>query len=212
MNDADEDVLISRRRTWILGGLLLITAGLAWAAVELRLAPLGVLGLAAAAAAFVVFALGIGPGGSVTGRRPVGTIALAALGVLTVGDPFIRMLIVGVGGGEGPQAAEQQAMTHQLVSAVLGVISLTLAVIAVVAILRAGVVPSPWRWLPLFALIVLLIARGLPYLAQTSIPLSAVAVVFTIANLLPALMLLLMGVAAVMLAAGSRSRVPLATT
>ena len=138
--------------------------------------------------------------------------ALAALGVLTVAEPFIRMLIVGVGGGEGPQAAEQQAITHQLVSAVLGLISVTLAVIAVVTILRVGVVPAPWRWLPLVALIVMLIARGLPYLAQTSIPLSAVVVVFTIANLLPALVLLLLGAAALVLAARSHPRVLAATT
>lgn len=211
MNDVDEDVLAGRRRTWMVGGLLLLTTGLAWTLSELGIAPVGLLGLVTEPLAFIVFAIGLGRGGSVTARRPVGTIALAGLGVLVVAQPLVRMVLNGMPMGEGPQAAEQYAVMHQNVGIALEVTALVLAVVAVVAIVMAGVVPSPWRWLPVVALIVALIARALPLLRHGPLTMDALLTVLRTANLLNPLMLLILGAAAVVLAARSRSRLPFST-
>lgn len=207
MSDVDEDVLASRRRTWMLGGVLLMTSGFAWIAVEIASAPLGWLGLTTAAIAFVLFAVGLGRDGSVTARRPLGTAALVGFGVLLVAQPLVQMMLNNLPVGDGPQSAEQYAMMHQTGGIALEIVTLLLALTAVVAILRARVVPSRWRWMPIGGLIAVVIARGLAYSAQHgTMPFSMVIGILTATRLIAPLVLLVLGIAATVLALRSRRR------
>lgn len=98
-----------------------------------------------------VLALGIRGSGSVTGRRPVGTIALIALGLWGVVGAIVSMTPLL---SEDPPAGSVPAggMTFATVSVI---VSFALALVACVEIMRAGAVPSPWHRVPLWCLAVL---------------------------------------------------------
>lgn len=205
MIDVDEDVLRSRRLTWFVGGILLIIAGLTWCAVQLASAPLGWLGLVTEAAALIVFAVGIGRAGSVTARRPLGTFALAGLGVWVIVGTIARVVLTAAVLPRGADAADQLVMMHRLVWTATDVITLVLAVIAGIEIIRARAVPAPWRWMPLAAVVLIVAGRGLQLLVP-SLPLNMLWPASAVAGIvLPATQLLL-GIVAVALAASSTRR------
>lgn len=207
MNDVDEDVVRAQRVTWMLGGVLLILASLASFGVPLGPQPFaGWAGLVLQAAAFAVFALGLARPGSVTARRPVGTAALCALGLWIVAGPVTRLLLPALPTDAGPDAIEQYVLMLQVVAIATDVVGLVLAVIAVVQIVRAHVVPSPWRWLPVAALVAVVVARMLQLLMLQQLalplplPLSVVAVVQSLGRMASPVVLLILGLAAVVLA------------
>jgi len=133
--------LRARQLTWVIGGALLTAA-----AVVGSLAPSPLwyvvsawLGAVLYAASLVLFALGLQRSGSVTDRRPTGTTALVILGLWSVALPVIQSASIG--------ASLEQSMWVVEVLA-----RFAIALVAVVQVGRAGVVPGRWRWAPAFAL------------------------------------------------------------
>lgn len=152
--------------TWTFGGSGLIavgalgtlrvplagTAGAAW---------LGVLTDVVYAAALIVLAIGLTREHSVVARRPLGVCAMAVLAFW----PFAT------------NAAAQILATSERQDgsgwAVLGYISLAVqagaGLIAATQVARAGVVPSPWRWAPLWVMGVAAFAWAVPQLVITAL-------------------------------------------
>lgn len=136
-----------RRRTWVLGGALLIACALVQLAAQGPLAPLGraVDGLFAAGA--LVLVIGPGRAGSVTARRPLGTGAVIALAVVQPAAPYLAsLLLTGTVPPPGAISGYEIFAWAQLTAALM------LAIIGATQIGRVGVVPRPWNWAPLWAL------------------------------------------------------------
>lgn len=163
--DATAAAARERQRTWMLGGALLAASallGLALQSFQLTGLPFMSLSDLLFAAGAVIFAVGLGPAGSVTARRPLGTIAIIALAAwLLLAMPLQQLLLPMEVSFEDPA---ERGGYFQLVNAVgitAEAVSLMLAIIAVVRIGRSGVVQRPWAWAPLWALVVVVVARTL---------------------------------------------------
>lgn len=149
---ADSQILARVRsgttRAWFTGGALLLASVVVGASLQPGFVPgSGILRTALFSAALLVFAVGLrGGAGSVTGRRPLGTIALAGLAIwLLLGSVLQDTLATALSDGS--------ATTGLLVFAYAdAAVQFLLAIIAVVQIGRAGVVPAPWNWVPAWAL------------------------------------------------------------
>ncbi|MFC6357483.1 hypothetical protein [Luethyella okanaganae] len=130
---------LDTRRTWYLGGALLLGSVVVSASarpVESLLVGWSFVGTAMYSASLLVFAIGLRGAGSVTARRPLGTAAMTALAVwiavsAIIGVFFSPDLTFGYG----------DALAQFI-----------FALVAVVQIGRAGVVPAPWAWAPAWAL------------------------------------------------------------
>ncbi|TFD68075.1 hypothetical protein [Cryobacterium ruanii] len=131
-------------RAWLLGGaLLLATVVIGVAQPALSLIPLGGnIRPALFAAALLVFALGIRGSGSVTARRPLGTIALILLAVWMLLGSVLENVIASSFSND-PLPSSLMAFGY-----VDSFVRFALAFIAVMQIARAGVVPAPWKWVP----------------------------------------------------------------
>lgn len=138
-----------RGTTWIIGGIGLILSGALGllCAGSAGLAGSGVLAIlqnVAFAASALLLAVGMTRADSVVARRPTGVVAVAILALW----PLIAEGAAAAIGAVEPDAAE--AWT------VLGYASILVptaaGLIAAVAILRAGTVPDPWRWAPMWVL------------------------------------------------------------
>ena len=137
-----ESALSDARHAWVIGGALLMGS----VVVSAPLSPYfggGVIKAALFAAALVVFAFGIRGSGSVTARRPLGTTALVVLAAWVL----LRSVVWGL---PWVNAVETDVLTD--VGYVDSVVQLAAALVAVVQIGRAGVVPRPWRWSPAWVL------------------------------------------------------------
>ncbi len=146
---------------WIAAGGLLILSAVADAIADTVRGPgvgLGVASHALTAVALIVLALGYFGPGSVTSFRPVATIALLVLVVISAVAPYLFAPIV-------------EAFPTDAIAANVGiqVLELVLAVIVALQIVRGRVVPGPWRWAPIWVLIAevlsnaaTLIDEGLP--------------------------------------------------
>lgn len=135
----------ARRLTWVTGGILLLLSVVIWFTARGELAGFAIAKDAVFASAAVLFVIGVGRAGSVTALRPVSTVATLALAV----TPFAQSLWFGlVPESPGDPNAREDAW---VLAAALYYGSLAaLAIIAAVGIGRAGVLPSPWRWAPLW--------------------------------------------------------------
>jgi hypothetical protein len=98
-------------------------------------------------AALMIFAFGIRGSGSITAGRPLGTGALAALAVWLVLMDVLPATI-----GSALTVTSPLAVLIALNYLKL-VVQLALAIIAVVQIARAGVVPAPLAWVPTWVLV-----------------------------------------------------------
>ncbi len=146
MIDVDADGTRARRTTWIVGGVLFITAAFFWLAAQA--APYPVLGWASIvllSGGMAVFALGLGRSGSVTARRPLGTAALLGLAVWNAAAPVLVHFVPATG--------------DPMLTVTSEVVGLALAIVAVTQIARIGVLPPAWRWAPLWALVAVVAAR-----------------------------------------------------
>lgn len=129
--------------TWLTGGGLLLGSVVVGAAAGSGFVPwLGMVSSVLFSAALLVFAFGIRGAGSVTARRPLGTVALAGLAVwLLLGAALTDVL--------ASRMADGSASTPlQVFAYVDAAVQFALAVIVVVQIYRAGVVPAPWNRVP----------------------------------------------------------------
>jgi hypothetical protein len=137
------------RLAWRIGGGLLI----ACAAVSLMAPFLQTPSTTAAvywvqtilfSAALIVFAIGIRGAGSVVARHPLGVIALVLLGAW----PFVQGLF------EAIVPFTMDVVELYMAWGYVGIVmQLGAAIVAVTVIARAGVIPSSWRWAPLWALV-----------------------------------------------------------
>lgn len=180
-----------RRRTWILGGILLIVPALIDIILQITTgARLGWISGLLFLLAVIVFTVGIGSAGSITARRPLGTTSALVFAVLLAAGSLIPMLFLLA---SPPASGDVQEMvargaTLGLSSLAIGVVALVFGIIAVVQIGRAGVVPRPWCWAPLWVLLVdvlnsviamilpaLLVTSGLPFLQIQNLITAAIA-------------------------------------
>ncbi|MFB7842911.1 hypothetical protein [Microbacterium sp. NPDC056052] len=198
---------VQRRRTWVLGGALLAASAFAVLATQGRLFVLSSLIDPLFALGALVLAVGIGRAGSVTARRPLGTGAVIGLVVVIMSQPFVYSVLAPPPQRELP--LRNSASPLELVFPVTQSVMLLLAITAVVQIGRTGVVPRPWNWAPLWALVAVILARALPVAPFWS-PLLAsrenvapLFSVFDVLSLLNPLAVAFLGIVAIVL--GSRT-------
>ena len=145
-----------RRSTWATSGVLLIAAGLLSLPEPLLGGPGGGLGwippLLLLAAALVL-AIGFGPTGSVTGRRPLGTAAVVVFAAASLIGALLPLLVPAPSGIDPASAAASGALIGSI-GLVLALVALVSGLVAAMGIGRAGVVPRPWNWAPLWAFVV----------------------------------------------------------
>ncbi|SDO51701.1 hypothetical protein SAMN05216368_12110 [Cryobacterium flavum] len=125
----------------LIGGGLLLASVVITVIAQPPLFPYAeMVGPALFSAALFVFAFGVRGAGSVTARRPVGTIALALLALwLLLGS--VSYGLIGDDFSNAPTLFMAFAYADSFVQ-------FALAVIAVMQIARLGAVPAPWNWLP----------------------------------------------------------------
>lgn len=140
--EVSERALSDARLAWVIGGALLIATVVVSTPLSWYFGG-GVIKAVLFAAALLVFAFGIRGSGSVTGRRPLGTAALVVLAAWVL----IRRVAWGL-----PWVNAVGTEVLMDVSYVDSVVQLTAALVAVVQIGRAGVIPRPWQWAPAWAL------------------------------------------------------------
>jgi len=127
------------------GGLLAASAVLPMLGPDVSLTPVLVwTGRLLTAAAYAVFALGIRREGSIVARRPLGVIALLLMAFV----PSIIELVTPAAEIPTDSGMPENLWLLQLLGYVSLAIWAAAALVAVVEIGRARVVPDPWRWAP----------------------------------------------------------------
>ena len=129
---------------WLIGGaLLLITVVIGVAQPAVSLIPFGAnIRPVLFSAALVLFAFGIRGSGSVTARGPLGTFALTALAAWLLLGAILQEIIASTYSND-PLPAGLFSFGY-----VDSFVKFALALVAVMQIARAGVVPAPWNWVP----------------------------------------------------------------
>jgi hypothetical protein len=159
-------------RSWMVGGIGLIAAGVS-ENIGYALAATGgvlvmnVIGELFFAAAVLVFAFGLTREASVVARGPLGVTAMVIVALWPLASSATAQALA-------PQA---EGSPDGLI--VFGYVSILIPVaaglIAAIEIARAGVVPSPWRWAPLWVLAVQVVAWVIPQLIQVAVGPDAMA-------------------------------------
>jgi hypothetical protein len=140
---------VTTGRAWLVGGILLLTTvvfGVASQSLLTLTGAGGIIGTALYAAALLVFAYGIQGSGSVTARRPLGTVALTVLAVWLMLGTVVSAILVSAFPNDSPPGALLQFGYRD------PFVQFAAALVAVVQIRRVGVVPVPWNWAPTWAL------------------------------------------------------------
>ena len=203
------------RLTWTIGGVGLVLCGV------MGMFQYSVFGLASAiavamdivfAGAVLLFAIGLSQEASVVARRPLGTTALAVVAlwplVMRVAQPFLPTMDAATfdAGLEAYRAAESVLTTVFVVNLL---VSFAAGSIAAVQIARAKVVPGPWRWAPLWALVLSAAAVVLPQLLFAVAGATGAQIMAEVAILLGAVGFLArtlgLGILALVLAARTRA-------
>lgn len=147
--------------TWLWGGALLTVSAVTPLLGGGFGGTLGWIARLLAAAALIVFAVGIG-GGSVVARRPVGVIALF---VLALAPPILDGVTVALARTTDGGTPENLWLTQVLGYGSLAVAGAA-ALVAAVETARARVLPDPWRWAPAWGLA---IAAGMFAIGQVAL-------------------------------------------
>ncbi|GAA3212496.1 hypothetical protein [Microbacterium terregens] len=119
------------------------------------------------AASVLLFAIGLSEEASVVARRPLGVTALVVVAlwplVVHLAQPLLPTIDAATfeAGLDAYRAAEGALTTVFFVNLL---VSLAAALIAVVQIARAGIIPRPWQWAPLWALLASVAGGVLPQL------------------------------------------------
>lgn len=190
----------SRRLTWTLGGAGLILCG---AIAVLRTLDPGLLvpSLASVlvgvifAASALLLAVGLSREASVVARRPLGMIVLAVLALWPFVQELLFVVLVSRLSGVGLLALSWASI----------LIPLAAALVAALVIARAGTVPRPWNWAPLWALAGAVVLQAAAQLIMVAVAPDAVQHFADLVTALQAVAYLLgtlaLGVLAVALAA-----------
>lgn len=109
----------------------------------------------------MLLAIGFTREGSVVARRPLGLSALIVVALW----PLANSVIAGLLGARSPEDAAAWTVYGYL--SLLAPIAA--ALIAAVQIARAGVVASPWRWAPLWVLVLQAAAWAIPQLGFAAV-------------------------------------------
>lgn len=174
--DAAGRALLARRRTWVTGGVLLVLSAVVAVVARGPLAGISPAKDWLFAGAAILLVIGVGRVGSVTGRRPVGTVAT----ILLVSAPATQSYWYSFVPDDSANPNTVEDISALISMAYYGIV-LALAIISVVQIARARVVPSPWRWAPLWVLVWTLITVGIGLNLFGSAPLgSGVAIIGSI--------------------------------
>ena len=133
--------------SWLIGGLLLVgqsvlgvLSALAARAGDAASVPLELGAAVLVAAACVVYAFGLRPEESVVARRPAGVVMLLSLG---------GFVLVRAAWWAGPTG---YAVGAEPTAALSVIVAFLLAIGGAIAILRIGVIPRPWSWIPIAAI------------------------------------------------------------
>ena len=133
--------------SWLIGGLLLVgqsvlvvLSALAARAGDAASVPLELGAAVLVAAACVVYAFGLRPEESVVARRPAGVVMLLSLG---------GFVLVRAAWWAGPTG---YAVGPEPTAALSVIVAFLLAIGGAIAILRIGVIPRPWSWIPIAAI------------------------------------------------------------
>jgi hypothetical protein len=111
------------------------------------------------AAAVLVFAIGTTPQASVVGRRPLGVTSIAILAVWPLVDIVATAFLPQDGTSLGAWT------TYGYVTLL---VQTSAALVAAMQIARAGIVPAPWRWAPLWVLAFQAFAWAVPQIVAVS--------------------------------------------
>ena len=128
-------------RTWTIAGSGLILCG--------------VLGMIVWAVAVLLFAIGLSREASVVARRPLGLTALAIVALWPLAATALGATLSQTdptGGGAGWQVLGYASLLIPAAAGLIGGVQLG----------RAGVIPAPWRWAPLWVLAAQAAAWALP--------------------------------------------------
>ncbi|WP_309103066.1 hypothetical protein [Microbacterium sp.] len=168
-NDADTKPrnLVARQRTWVVGGSLMLLSGAVGIAARGPLAGIAPMKDWLFAAAATLLVVGFSRAGSVTGRRVLGTVSTILLGVAPLTQSYWYTVIPD-SVNDDPHAAEDASVHVAMMY--YGAVAV-LAIVSVVAIVSAKVVPSPWRWAPLWVVIWTPVTFGLGLSFFSSAPL-----------------------------------------
>jgi hypothetical protein len=134
------------QQTWIVGGSLLLATvviTVTFQSVPSFFPGASFISIGVFSAALLVFAFGLSGAGSITARRPLGTSALSALAIWTLLAPILSLFFT--------PADYDQGLTLAW-GYIDSVVRFLLALVAVIQIARAGVVPRPWNWAPTWVL------------------------------------------------------------
>lgn len=197
----DRMPLANRSRTfknvWLLAGGLLVASGIFTAFASTLFVPeelmlfLGGFGIVFYAAGGVLFALGFRGEGSVTARKPLGTWAIIGLvGALPVVRTFVW--------GSIPVEVYYSGLLYVFTAIDLA-IELAIAIVAAVAIARAGVVPAPWCWAPIGAVAVAAVAEVTRILLGINGTSTGTVGDWIVSGLIPALIPIVLGAIAIVL-------------
>jgi hypothetical protein len=189
-------------RTWRTGGaLLLLSIVVALAGTSVSGSFATILSTVAFSAALLIFALGRG---SVTARRPLGTVALVLLAVWLLAGVVLQDVV--------RVNLQLDTMTAPLLAFAYGEAPLQfiLALIAAVQIARANVVPTRWRWVPTWSVLALAVSWLLMQLLGGLTTIDPVLLTIALTSLNGAVRtgsIVLLGVLAILAADRVKSRV-----
>lgn len=150
--------MTSRQKTWTIGGLALIACGVIGMLQVTLPAAQGLIWLSRLndlfyAVALLLFAFGLTREASLFERKPLGTTALAVLGLWPLAAFGLRELLTATGAGTD---------AWMMFSYFAIALPTAAAIIATMQIARSGVVAGNWRWLPLGALALYALAWTVP--------------------------------------------------
>lgn len=120
------------------------------------------------AAAVLVFAIGISRQSSVVARRPLGVTSMAIVALW----PFVNTLVAPLLSlDDAPQLPQDEGVigASMIYFSVALVVQAGAALIAATQIARAGVVPAPWCWAPLWVVGFQAIAWAVPQIVIVSL-------------------------------------------
>lgn len=138
-----------RRISWLVGGIGLIACGVVGV---IRASTLGSSGTNTVltlisdllwASSILLLAVGLSREGSVVARKPLGLVSTAAVAIWPVFYTLVRLFAV----RDTPQQADAWLFWDYLST----FLPLVIGLIGAMQVARAGVVPAPWNWAPMWA-------------------------------------------------------------
>lgn len=144
-----------RRRTWVVGGSLIVLAASVGFVARFELAPYHAAKDVLWALAVLVLVVGLGRAGSITRRRPFAS-AVALLQVAVAAPPLPTFLSGLVPDDPGNLYAQEDAYMAVMIPYQALLFTMTLAAVILIGAIAA--LPRPWSWAPAFVLAVSVIS------------------------------------------------------